>query len=252
MGKDYQLFISFPRSYSNENATTYPVLYVVDGRQHFELFKSAYRYMNYQNELEDLIIVGIGSGNDYISWIINRTYEFNPYLDTTLEKNWDNRLGVPSGTTKLGGAAKFLECIKTEIVPFIEKNYKANSDRGLWGMSYGGTFASYSLANSSNFFYRYGIHSPDYLRENEKIMDQIIAQFERDESRVNSPNKVYFSVGGLDLPDYENQLTKLCKTLESKNYKNTNWSWRVFEGETHTSVVPGNISRTITELYRKK
>ena len=131
MGKDYQLYISFPNGYTNENATTYPVLYVVDGLQHFESFKSAYAYMNFGNEVEDLIIVGIGSGHDLLSWVIDRTYELNPYPDSTVGKYWDNRIGVPEGTTKLGGAANFLDCIKTEIVPFIEKNYKTNEDRGL-------------------------------------------------------------------------------------------------------------------------
>jgi len=254
MDKDYKLYISFPNGYSNENATSYPVLYVVDGQQCFESFKSAYWSMNLENGswLEDFIIVGIGSGDNLKSWVIDRTYEFNPYPNTTVGAYWDNLLKLPDGTVKLGGAAKFLDCIKTELVPFIEKNYKTNDDRGIYGHSYGGTFASYALVNSPDFFNRYGIHSPSYQNENEELISQIEKQFEQNELKTDGPTKVYLSVGDSDIPGFRTQLTKLCKNLENKNYKNTVWTWQVFEDETHYSVVPISISRTIRELYRKK
>jgi hypothetical protein len=35
MGKEYQLYISFPDSYSTKDTLSYPVLYVLDGRYSF-------------------------------------------------------------------------------------------------------------------------------------------------------------------------------------------------------------------------
>jgi predicted alpha/beta superfamily hydrolase len=50
--------------------------------------------------------------------------------------------------------------MKTEIVPFVDKNYKTNSDRGIFGHSFGGLFAAYCLVNSDGYFTRFGISSP--------------------------------------------------------------------------------------------
>jgi len=40
MGKDYQLYISFPKGYSTKDTTKYPVLFVLDGQGSFPVFKS--------------------------------------------------------------------------------------------------------------------------------------------------------------------------------------------------------------------
>ena len=61
MGKDYQLYISFPKNYSNKDTISYPVLYVLDGRYVFSLIKGTKDALDlFGNEIEDVIIVGIG------------------------------------------------------------------------------------------------------------------------------------------------------------------------------------------------
>ena len=62
MGKDYQLYISFPSSYSTKDTTSYPVLYVLDGLQAFPMIRGAQNVLSFGKEIEDVIIVGIGSG----------------------------------------------------------------------------------------------------------------------------------------------------------------------------------------------
>jgi hypothetical protein len=69
-----------------------------------------------------------------------------------------NKSDVPKGGLISGGADKFLTSMKTEIVPFVDKNYKTNSDRGIFGHS-GGLFAAYCLVNSDGYFTRFGISS---------------------------------------------------------------------------------------------
>jgi len=59
MGKDYQLYISFPKGYSTKDTTKYPVLFVLDGQGSFPVFKSVRESMDIDKELDSLIIVGI-------------------------------------------------------------------------------------------------------------------------------------------------------------------------------------------------
>lgn len=64
MGKDYQLYISFPASYSTKDAISYPVLYVLDGRPNFSMLRGIQNVLGYAGEIEEVIIVAIGSGLD--------------------------------------------------------------------------------------------------------------------------------------------------------------------------------------------
>jgi predicted alpha/beta superfamily hydrolase len=63
--------------------------------------------------------------------------------------------------------------MKTEIVPFVDKNYKTNSDRGIFGHLWG-LFAAYCLVNSDGYFTRFGISSPALWWDNEKLLKQLL------------------------------------------------------------------------------
>jgi predicted alpha/beta superfamily hydrolase len=64
-------------------------------------------------------------------------------MKTTENVIWTRKWGEKSG-----GTAKSLEVLKTEIIPFVDKCYKNNSDRGITGHSMGGLFTAYCLLNS--------------------------------------------------------------------------------------------------------
>lgn len=249
MGRDYQLYISFPSGYSTRDTINYPVLYVLDGAFSFPIFSASQGAMDFESEIEDIIIVGIGSGLDLPSWLINRNFDYTISLDSIADSGMENTFGFPKGSVKSGGAAKFLECIKTEIVPFVDKHYKTTSDRGITGHSYGGLFTAYCFINSSGYFTRFGINSPSLWRNNEEILNQAILQFTENTTWNISPTKVFVSVGGSEGPDMVPPMVKFCSYLESSNYKNVDLNWKIFENESHLSVIPAMLSRTISELY---
>ncbi len=238
MGKDYQLYISFPKNYSNKDTVSYPVLYILDGEYSFPIIKGAMQFFSLGNEIEDVIIVGIGSGLTLESARRNRTYDYTTSIDTTFKR-------------KTGGASKFLECIKNEIIPFVDKNYKTNSDRGIAGHSFGGLFTAYCFINSPGYFTRFGINSPTLYWNNENILNQAVLQFTEDEYIDIPPTKVYASVGGSERADMVSNLVKFGLYLENRDYDNINIYWEILEDETHLSVWPVNISKTISNLYGK-
>lgn len=45
------------------------------------------------------------------------------------------------------------------------------------------------------------------------------------------------------------KMVKCSTSLESKAYKNVSLTWHIFEDETHLSVIPANLSKTLSVLY---
>ncbi len=256
MGKDYQLYISFPRGYSTKDTITYPVLYVLDGESSFPRFKSSQRSMSFGGEIEDVIIVGIGSGLDLPSWHINRHYDYTTSIDTTSQNGMEKRFGFPKGSVKSGGAAKFLECIKTEIIPFVDKNYKTNTDRGITGHSLGGLFTAYCLMNSDGYFTRFGINSPSLWWNKDELLNQAVSEIKNKyDNKIQwniPPTKVFISVGALEGSSMVPALVKLSTYLDDLNSDKIDLEWYIFENETHFSVVSANMSRTLSVLYGKE
>lgn len=252
MDRDYQLFISFPRSYSTKDTISYPVLYVLDGKYVFPLLRGTQYWLDTYSEIEDVIIVGIGSEQNRSSWVINRTYDYTTSIDTTTTRNREKGYGFPKGTLKSGGADKFLTCIKNEISPFVDKNYKTNTDRGILGASFGGLFAAYCFLNSDGYFTRFGIVSPSLWWDNEKLLNEAITQFTTDESKDIPKTKVLISVGENEGPSMVPSMVKFSSYLEYVDYENVDLDWHIFDGESHISVGPASVSRALTTLYGVK
>ena len=145
-----------------------------------------------------------------------------------------------------------MDCIKTEIIPFIDKSYKTNTDRGIAGHSLGGLFTAYCLVNSDGYFTRFGVSSPTLTWDNEKLLNQAVIQFNENKIWDLPQTKVFISVGGKDYPNYLYCFVKFYTTLESSNYQNVNLQWQVFVKESHMSVIPASMSRILSVLYGKK
>ena len=253
MGKDYQLYISFPKNYSTKDTISYPVLYVLDGRYAFSSIKGTKDALDlFGNEIEDVIIVGIGSGLNLPSWFINRTFDYTTSIDTVSDRNMEKQFGFPEGTLKSGGADEFLKSIKTEIIPFVDKHYKTNSDRGIAGHSLGGLFSAYCFINSDGYFTRFGISSPSLWWDKEKLLNKAVSQFTTNESFDIPATKVFISVGENEGPSMVPVMEKLKSSLETADYENIDLIWQIFDGESHLSVLPASISKIITTLYGKK
>jgi hypothetical protein len=250
-GKEYLLEISFPKSYSTKDTISYPILYVLDGSAlTIPSLKAAQKFMG-SNEYEEVIIVGITSGATGPSWASDRAYDYSPSIDTIIQTKTEQNWKLPKGSVVTGGAAKFLDCIKTEIIPFIDKSYKTNTDRGIAGHSLGGLFTAYCLVNSDGYFTRFGISSPTLTWDNEKLLNQAVTQFNENKTWDLPLTKVFISVGGEDYPNYLYCFVKFYSTLERRDYKNINLQTQIFEKESHMSVIPASMSRILSSLYGK-
>jgi predicted alpha/beta superfamily hydrolase len=247
LGRDYQLYISFPKNYSTKETVSYPILYVLDGEWVFPIIRGTRAILDLEKELEDLIIVSISDAD-----FTFRYQDYTTSLSTSTDEKVNKRSDVPKGGLISGGADKFLTSMKTEIVPFVDKNYKTNSDRGIFGHSFGGLFAAYCLVNSDGYFTRFGISSPALWWDNEKLLNQAVTQFRENKTWDIPQTKVFISVGDKEHSGIVPTMVKYSSYLEQSDYDNIELKWQIYEGESHNSMWSANVSKTLSILYGKK
>lgn len=244
--KTYLIHMCFPKHYSIKDSITYPVLYVLDGKSTFGYFETS--YIDYDN-IEDVILVGISHKAEGTQSKINRFIDYTPFRDTLTEKRIEKKFGVQNGTIKTGGAQNFLNCLKQEIIPFIDKHYKTNSVRGISGHSLGGLFTAFCFINSDNYFTKFGINSPSFQLNEDLLLEPALSKFTSDQNWTIAPTKVFISTGENESSEMVSNMIKFSTHLEKRNYKNVDMNWHIYKNETHTSVIPFCLNGTLTTLY---
>jgi uncharacterized protein len=160
-GRSYVLHVQLPESYATGESLSYPVLYLTDAEAElmgmYTGVVAALRGV--AGRVGDLIMVGIADGglSDHMRL---RRLDYTPSVRPPADR--------PSG-----GAGEFLEFLREEAIPFIEARYRADpADRGIWGHSFGGLFAAYTLLHSPDTFQRYLVSSPSLTWDNGLLVRQ--------------------------------------------------------------------------------
>lgn len=241
-GVTYPIFISLPGSYYNTNKT-YPVVYMLDAYSSFGIVTQTAKLMAFNKELPELIIVGISSEGGSKEFIYNRARDFTPtYIPA--EKLPD---AAKSMIPTSGGAEKFLEFIKNELIPFVETNYRIEqNERTLIGHSLGGLFTSYVLFNQTDLFNRYVMISPALTWD-----DNLIIKQEEKFSVMNKklPVKIYTSVGSLEHEELLGIWGKFISSLQGRKYEGLKMKTEIVEGETHYTIIPYLVTHGLKYVF---
>lgn len=253
VGQDYEILISLPKSYSLQD-TSYPVIFVLDPYRAFSMIKGCVDvFTSPYTIIPEVILVGIGYGGDesktFLNWAVGRTRDLTPVKNSATEEYYENAIaktGVEGIDIQTGGAPLFLDFIRNELFPYIESNYRIDTNiRILSGYSFGGLFGLYTLFHDPDMFSKYFIGSPSIVYK-----DGITFEYEINYANTNSDLKadVFMSAGELEVRTTEN-MKKMAELLLSRNYKNLNLKTVIFENENHVTCYPAAISRGLVELF---
>ena len=226
-GKSRELFISLPYYY-NDSANTYPVLYVLFPEWSFKRVKSAADYLEGRNGFPGLILVGI-CGED--TW--NEVFPFH------MDK---------APTT--GGGDKFMSYIKTEVIPFIESNYRTDSLRILAGFSNSAMFANYVMIQEPDLFKSFILSSPMIGWSENYMLNKSIDFF----SNIQSFDKtLYMIYGDQDSDRVIKPMPQFEKLLKEKAPANFKWKIDVLENESHVPYIDvyNGLVYTFEQLNKK-
>lgn len=247
--RQYQISVALPITYKNSNQS-YPVLYSLDANGEFGIIAETARMLAMEKKIPQLIVVGIGypTGGRFLYSVKYRTLDYTP----TVDEKWlaeEKSLGlpeilVPAGT---GGAPKFLQFIRQQLIPFIEKKYRVKAeDRVLLGHSLGGLFTTYALLQGDGLFQRFVIGSPS-LWWQDRVMFKVEDKYAQTHKAL--PARVFISAGSNDTERVVPTFKDFVTVLKKRNYVDFKWESHSFENETHISVVPATISRGLRSIY---
>ncbi|MEZ5012912.1 MAG: alpha/beta hydrolase-fold protein [Chitinophagales bacterium] len=157
--EDRILNIYLPEGYAENDSTTYPVIYVLDGSADEDFIHIAgltqFASFSWIADIEPSIVVGIANVDR------RRDYTF----PTTIE---EDKINFPT----TGRSAAFISFLDREVIPLINAQYKVNNNRTLIGQSLGGLLATEILFQHASMFNRYIIVSPSLWWDNESLLQQ--------------------------------------------------------------------------------
>jgi hypothetical protein len=212
VGDTFYIYVRLPKNYNKINKT-YPVLYLLDGDISFNMATSIVRYLQYGNDIPDIIIIGVGYGS-----MLNdgeQNFRERDYTISKVERFYGS-----------GGGNNFLKFIKNELIPFVDKNYKTNKLRVLNGFSLGGLMTINILLNQPSLFNYYIAGSPYLIND----IDSLIKQNWLINNLKNK--KVFISIGETeDKKDYHEPINKIVEKLNS--IKNLETRFIEFKDGTH-------------------
>ncbi len=168
-GASYTIKVALPENYNLENQK-YAAIYVLDGEENFGNVAKQCQKLS-----SDVLVVSIGYGYD-------RSVDYTP----------------TKASMGGGGAEKFMQFIKDELIPKMESDYAADTARAsrtILGHSFGGLFAAYAFANYNGVFGNYLMLSPSLWYDNE-----ILFRMEQDNRTAISKNQqlVFMGIGALE------------------------------------------------------
>ena len=229
-GRSYDLYIRKPADFDRSPDKRYPVLYLLDGQWDFKLLDSVVGGLVYDKWMPDIVVVGITYSGEHADYDALRAMDYTP---------------TPGDAKGSGDGPKFLAFLKTQLIPFVETQYRGDPARRiLGGHSRGGLFALYTLFSDSSLFWGYLVGSPAITWDGGFLVKQ-----EQEFARTHKslPARLYLAVG--DAEDLATPDTAFVSTLRQRHYVDLHWDARVIEGERHSGVKPEFYNRGLRFLF---
>ncbi|HEX8561916.1 MAG TPA: alpha/beta hydrolase-fold protein [Flavobacterium sp.] len=236
LNEDRILNIYLPEGYDPHDATKYPVIYLLDGSadEDFIHIVGLVQFNSFEwiNQVPKSIVVGIAT--------VDRRRDFT--FPTSVEQ--DKKKYPTSGSSH-----KFIAFIEKELQPYINKNYKTNSEKTIIGQSLGGLLATEILFSKPMLFNKYVIVSPSLWWDNGSLLSKPISQSENID--------IYLAVGKEGLTPtatprvMEVDANLLAEKIKAAKNKNVTIFFDYLPQEDHATILHQAVSNSFRILYPK-
>ncbi len=210
-----------PNGYDSSTNKRYPVLYTLDGEEHFKRVVGTVDWLKYSARvIPEHIIVAISNTSN------NRGRDLAPRRNAG------------------GGVDKFLNFLSSELIPFIDKQYRTHPFRVLSGHSLAGLFTIHTLMQRSELFQGYIAISPYFALEQGALVNQAANYFKQQDSL---PAFLYTSLGDED--NLQLAYDQFIAILKNDAPKDLDWNSHVFPNETHMTTPGVTLHNGLKALY---
>ncbi len=202
--RNVNVFVWVPQGY-NQSTAPYPVLYDLNSFFSFTYDCGTVELLSRTTDIPSMIVVGVPQLG-------------NGYGPTPFEERTDT----------LAGADLSLRFLKEELIPLVEKNYRTNLLRILYGHSVGGLFTMYAMFNYPDMFAGYLAGSP-WFQNNDQYWLKNIERFAKE--RTLNDKYLYMTVGKGEQQLTIDTFTGLEKWMKAQQFPGMRWKSAWVEGD---------------------
>jgi predicted alpha/beta superfamily hydrolase len=266
MERSYDISVGLPTAYDSDSDTRWPAIIVLDGNRVFPIALGISRGLIQGGYVEDLFVISIGTPFEegLAAWGRRRVHEFSPDnqwpmtdpFGKVVKQSCKNLFKV-SIEECVGGAPDFLRFITDELLPELSTKYRIDGDRlGLFGVSAGGFFSSWTLFQEQSPFRYYLISSPAMAYGDGEIM-RLEARWA--EKHDDLAANVYMSAGMLETNDpymegsgkIVSGMAELSGMLATRNYPSLRVTTEMHPGMGHGDAAAATLAIGMRQLFGK-
>ncbi|WJS96856.1 alpha/beta hydrolase-fold protein [Flavobacterium johnsoniae] len=239
LGEKRILNIYLPEGYKGEEATKYPVIYLLDGSadEDFIHISGLVQFNSFEwiNQVPKSIVVGIAT--------VDRRRDFT--FPTTVE---NDKTRFPT----TGHSDQFIAFIEKELQPFIDKKYKTNESKMIIGQSLGGLLETEILFKKPSLFNKYVIVSPSLWWDNGSLLN---SDSEILKENFNQKIEIYIAVGKEGLTPtaiprvMEVDANLLAEKIKLSKSKNIKLYFDYFPEENHGTILHPAVANSFKFFY---
>lgn len=210
------LEIVLPQDYAQNAATRYDATYVTDGEWNTQIVTNISRFLEIQFIPANIIV---SMPNTYKEGKNMRDRDLTPTRNKMLEIS--------------GGADKYFAFIKTELMPYINKKYRSTGQNTLFGGSFGGVYAMYSLLKDPHLFQSYLIADPAFHWDNRYMLKQAGEKL----GQLDLNGITLLMTGREGQPAIGMGIKEMDSVFRVKAPGGLRWKTLYYDDETHNSMI---------------
>lgn len=214
LGEQRSIIVGLPDNYQSSDQS-YPVLYVLDGANHFHYTTGITRFLASNDFIPQMIVIAVNN--------TDRARDLTPPSQVKTDQQY-----FPTH----GGADNFQRFFAEDLMPWVEQNYRTQPYKILVGHSLGGLFAVHTLTTRPDLFNAYIAISPSMQWNAQHLVDQAEQFFT---ATPQLPVSLYMTAGN-EGRELLGGTRKLAGVLDAATPKDFLWQFDHLPLETHGSV----------------
>lgn len=226
LNEDRGIYIYVPPTDTLLPNKNYPVIYVLDGDNHFSMIAEYCRYLSRRdvNVMPEMIIVGIPN--------TNRTRDLTP-THSILDYDGKPDTNSNSRFKASGGGYNFLKFIGDELIPYVDAHYKTEVFKIFAGHSFGGITTINCLLTQPDMFGAYIAISPSFWWDKEYLLNLANKNLKNN----RTINKMIFysdaNEGGSDKSTFHIDLLKFDSIITQNKITGLDHKYVYYPGDIH-------------------
>ncbi|WP_339896073.1 alpha/beta hydrolase-fold protein [uncultured Algibacter sp.] len=221
LGEERQIKIQLPRGYNSDEDKTYPIFIVLDGDYMFEAVAGNVDYYSYWEDMPESIVVGVNQ----------------------LDKRYDDGMYSEQNSLPIETGAAFFEFIGMELLPYIEKTYRAGNFRVAVGHGETANFINYYLLKPQPLFQAYISISPDLAPNMIDYLPEVL-------SKIQSKTFYYLANTNNDAKSILRMTEALNTDISGIENESLVYDFDSFDGPSHYSVPTHAIPSAIESIFQ--